>query len=244
MDPSSSGASLSSAGAEDEGAGAASHHFSYLRRRPMHPERFFSFARRYFGPLDQDLPPNDPCLPPSAPLGAAAVLSASGCVWFLGSDDMRAEWKFEAGSGESRVRRHLIRCGDPWADAGREDQPGAGDRRVELRVTYELDHESHESDAGTAVEVWERELLAALTACLITRDEAASLEAGHCELLSGPCEWEELRATHESLAPWVAQWRPLLGLLHGLTTFVSFLPGFSRLSSFGRAFSTWLIGCG
>eukprot|EP00931_Biecheleriopsis_adriatica_P056846 TRINITY_DN33714_c0_g1_i1.p1 TRINITY_DN33714_c0_g1~~TRINITY_DN33714_c0_g1_i1.p1 ORF type:complete len:292 (+),score=46.58 TRINITY_DN33714_c0_g1_i1:68-943(+) len=218
---------------------------TYLRRRPMHPDRFFAFARRRFGPLSLDAASSCGPTPavarfsPPARGGeggqvAADVLAGCGCVWFIGSDDVRAEWRFE-GDNADVGPHHMIRCGEPWPAEEADDQnPGAGDRKVDLSFHARL----LDGADGVSWASWEALLAAELNECLITREEALALEAGETGMLSETCEWEEMRASHMALAPWVARWRPMLGIMHGLTSFVGNLPGVGRLQAFGKTLTS------
>mmetsp|Transcript_59152 Transcript_59152/g.105138 ORF Transcript_59152/g.105138 Transcript_59152/m.105138 type:complete len:281 (-) Transcript_59152:61-903(-) len=207
------------------------HRTSFLRRRPVHPDRFLAFARRRFGPLNKDLQP-DSQLPPSSrgewesrsSNVPVLVQEAGGCVWFIGSDDVAAEWRFTAG------QQHLIRCGDSWED----DVHGtytAGHRRVELvfQLANNVDRD--------VLRAWEQELLEELSACLLSRAEAEAFENGMLEQY-GSTEWEEIRAAHEHISPWVGRWWLMLTVLHTLTSFVSSLPGVSSLSALGKAITS------
>lgn len=195
--------------------------FQYLKRRPMHPDRFLKFARRFFGPLGQDRAP-DADAPPPPPLPfpiCQALVAASGCLWFIGSDDLRGEWLAEV-SGS----RHVLRCGAAWP-ASSEDGASAGERRVELALSLRRPHAD--------VEAVEAAVRRELDLCLITRAEAAALEAGDASL-EITAEWETIRANHAELSSWADQWLPALLLLRLSTRIVGSLPGSAAVASAGQ----------
>mmetsp|Transcript_32170 Transcript_32170/g.60593 ORF Transcript_32170/g.60593 Transcript_32170/m.60593 type:complete len:284 (-) Transcript_32170:150-1001(-) len=201
----------------------------FSRKRPFHPERFFAFVRRCFGPLDLDLPWS---------IGAGSrgyreqkgagnadvqVRLGSGCLWFIGSDDVRAEWFFDSTGAEGR--KHLIRCGEPWEAPG-GGATEAGVRRVD--VAFEV------RGSEAAIESWKANVFGELSDCLITREEAIAFEEGDMMLLSD-CEWEDIRTGHEKMYAWVLRWWHVLHLLHGITSMVRALPGFDKIQSAGRS---------
>ncbi|CAE7861266.1 unnamed protein product [Symbiodinium sp. KB8] len=222
---------MAPAGQTEASSGLPQVHIGFVRRRPMHPERFFALVRRRFGPLDSDLS----CSYGSGPkpqgtcTGEVHVLSGSGCLWFIGSDDMCAEWFFS-----SSASRHLLRCGGPWpaeqAGVTETATAAAGSRRVDLSLEV--------SGAPADVDAWKASLFSELNDCLITRAEAVALEEGDTRMLSPQCEWEEMRAVQENLSPWVVHWWPLLRVLHGITTMVTAIPGFGLLQTVGRSLAT------
>lgn len=90
--------------------------------------------------------------------------------------------------------------------------------------------------------VVEAGLLAELDACLLTREEAASLEAGHS--IEGMEEWEERRLDHASMAPWVARWWPAVRALHLWACMVGRVPGADLLARLGSGLARRVSGLG
>lgn len=197
--------------------------FQYVKRRPMHPDRFLKFARRFFGPLGQDHTPDEsPPAPPPLPWPiCSALVAASGCIWFVGSDDMRGEWLAEVAGG-----RHLLRCGAAWPEVA-DEGTGAGERRVELALALQV--VTAEASSEEVVAALRREL----DACLVTRAEAMALESGG-DLFQITAEWETIRAHHKELSSWADQWLPALLLLRLSTRIVGSVPGFEALASLGQ----------
>eukprot|EP00930_Biecheleria_cincta_P050691 TRINITY_DN35881_c0_g1_i1.p1 TRINITY_DN35881_c0_g1~~TRINITY_DN35881_c0_g1_i1.p1 ORF type:complete len:326 (+),score=46.55 TRINITY_DN35881_c0_g1_i1:71-1048(+) len=276
---------LGDALSQDWGDAAGFRQFSYVRRRPMHPERFFAFIRRRFGPLEQDhlmsSSSEGPAPVPwptqlrpghrtaksaenandanaiSESSSAVEVEAAGGCLWFIGSDDIRAEWRFQVASKKNGLR-HLLRCGNQWAvdseveessllecEKGREG-PTAGHRRIALifwiSVSASQESASEKSSSEeAAVSAWETTVVKELNECLITREEAVRLESGDHHILGNHCEWEAIRAAHDNMVPWVARAWPVLGAVKLVAGVVSRIPGFTWFSAFGGAVSQRLI---
>jgi len=179
------------------------------------------------------------------------VTEARGCLWFVFSDDVQALWRFNSptigGPGVGKADgSQLLRVGLPWdaiEDAEKDRQ--AGVRRVELTFLSGAADQGIQTDGVANVEAGERAdedeawrleevaIRAELDACLVTRDEAATLESG--EPLEGMEEWETLRLGHEHMAPWVQEWMPVLTPLYRTMELLSRLPGVGVAGAFGRA---------
>jgi len=202
----------------------------YLKRRPLHPGRFFDFARDYAGPMTKDFnqwsdsdsedEDHEEHSHPAEGSLATVLHAASGCLWFAGSDDVRAVWELQPPTESEEIpRQHCLRGGEPWDPL--KDPTGIGQRRVELEIMLFC--------AASQKEVLEKELLKVLNSCLLTRDEAAALEAGDKKVL-GDLEWEDIRCNHFE----VRAWTPILkALLKFMDTYEG-LPGFKLVARFGN----------
>ncbi len=199
----------------------------FFRRRPLHPERFVEKLRQRFGPLDRDGWNVQMGKVPRSmdQVREVEVLAGSGCVWFMGSDDIQAEWFYSEG-------RHLLRCGEPWPLSG---AGAAGARRVELVVRV--------MGTALAIQSWKEEFFSELGSCLITREEVDALEQGNI-MLNPQCEWEEIRAAHQNMSFWVLRWWHALLFLNTITRLVSTLPGFTKLQATGRSLANRVQTCG
>ena len=197
----------------------------FFRRRPLHPERFLEKLRERFGPLDRDGWNVARPMRQVHEVEVVEVLAGSGCVWFMGSDDVQAEWFYSEG-------RHILRCGEPWPSSG---AGAAGDRRVELVVRV--------MGTALAIQRWKEEFFSELGSCLITREEVDELEQGNI-MLNPQCEWEEIRAAHQNMSFWVLRWWHALLFLSTITRLVSTLPGFTKLQATGRSLANRIQTCG
>lgn len=186
----------------------------------MHAGRFLKFARRHFGPLSHDGPMETAALSNVA----KAVSAASGCLWFAGSDDIRADWSVSASGSSNQPRLHVLRCGSNWiSDAA--DGDGIGERRVELAIALQ--------DGLQAAFIVQ--LRKELDECLLTRDEAACMESDDFSPMLSAQEWEAMRLQHDSLSPWADRMYYVLGLVYFFVSFLQALPMFETIASFGRS---------
>jgi len=203
----------------------------FLRSRPCNAARFLAFARETFGPLSRDhlhTAQEEGDEESGRPLLRAddwrtSVREGSGCLWFAGSDDLAAEWRFRALESE---RTHLLRCGAPWP----EEEEEVGSRRTEL--TFWID--------GPEADIAKKLLSEGLRACLLTRDEA--VEAERTGRIPGTEEWDEERLNNANMAQWADRFAPALHVVHGLASFVSAVPGVQRTSAIANGYLSQLLG--
>lgn len=185
-------------------------------------------------------------LQPSVGFGPCVVTRGRGRVWFAGSDDREAEWHFNAtGSGDSR--RHALRCGPPWASP---EDGGAGERCIEISLQLEIsppvDTEGSVEEGmqlpisaeerRQAFDFAEARLRTELEKCLLTRSEAALIEAGdpHISNELEVAQWEAIRAGMFDGASTV-RWSPTLSIFQAILSLVSAMPGSKSLAAIGEA---------
>merc|ERR1711972_57944 len=198
--------------------------------------------------MQQDVPP-----PPNqrAPeFGLCRVTAATGCPWFAGSDDRQAEWCY-TGTGSEERRRHIMRCGQPWASDETGNSSEAGERRVEIRlqlISRDVPDVADTVEEGSQMpccspQAWNEALVLAETelrkefeACLLTRAEANALEAGDPQALSSVkvAQWEGIRAGLADGTPTLS-WSPVLGTLEVVLKVISAIPGSASLAAVGGA---------
>jgi len=197
-------------------------------------------------------PQDIPLLPAGkAPqFGPCRVTKGTGCIWFAGSDDRQGEWCFQSACANepSPGGWHGLYGGPPWASdevglGGNGDGTGPGERRVELRL--QLLHlggdraRAQEEGARTDAEAFsqaEALLRAELEACLLTRSEAAALEAGDQSVRDDleVEQWEAIRAGLFDGSP-MLRWSPVLSAFQAVLNLVSAIPGSKKLASVGEA---------
>jgi hypothetical protein len=178
---------------------------------------------------------------PAPQFGQYEVLSGDGCLWFAGSDDRQAAWRFEA-DGE-----HALRLGEPWASAELCTYMEAGERRIEIRFRLSLQQTrdeaaiveqgdslsptSNDEKLAIAQELLRREL----DACLLTRAEAIALEAGdqqiHSEIQVSP--WECIRDDPSDDVAKPSSW-PVLGAVEIIARVICAIPGSDGIGAIGE----------
>jgi hypothetical protein len=235
--------------------GESEEEWVFMRRRPCHAGRFLAFARRNFGALARDLDPARGAVSSAARDGdeetpgiewRAAVAKGSGLLWFAGSDDLAAEWRYAAAGqgGTSKEGQHLLRCGTAWpsGEVAEDVHDVIGIRAAGTRRTETIFVLHGSADARAAAKA---ALEVEMRGCLLTRQEADAIDAGGHErdavMQDGFGEWEEERLTHQQISMWADRARPLLVAVNLLASYIGLAPGAQQISSVGSRVAAWLV---